>query len=59
MKPDFRAYIGLFRAGFPRSFQQETITAKPRIYADVCFMDTQDGRSDSQLGMKRIIHIVK
>ena len=41
------------------AFQQETITAKPGIYVEVCFMDTQDGRSHSQLGMERIIKIVK
>jgi hypothetical protein len=41
------------------AFQQETITAKPGIYVEVCFMGTQDGRSHSQLGMERIIHIVK
>jgi hypothetical protein len=41
------------------AFQQETITAKPGIYVEVCFMDTQDHRSHSQLGMERIIKIVK
>jgi hypothetical protein len=41
------------------AFQQETITAKPGIYIEVCFMDTQDGRSHSQLGMERIIRITK
>jgi hypothetical protein len=41
------------------AFQQETITAKPGIYVEVCFMDTQDGRSHSLLGMERIIKIVK
>ena len=41
------------------AFQQETITAKPGIYVEVCFMDTQDGRSHSRLGMERIIKIVK
>jgi hypothetical protein len=41
------------------AFQQETITAKPGIYVEVCFMDTQDGRSHSQLGMERIIKIAK
>jgi hypothetical protein len=41
------------------ALQQETITAKPGIYVEVCFMDTQDGRSHSQLGMERIIRIVK
>ncbi len=43
----------------PEAFQQETITAKPGIYFEVCFMDTQDGRSHAQLGMERIIKIVK
>jgi len=41
------------------AFQQETITAKPGIYVQVCFVDTQDGRSHSQLGMERIIKITK
>lgn len=41
------------------AFQQETITAKPGIYVEVCFMDTQDGRSHSVLGMERIIKITK
>ena len=41
------------------SFQQETISAKPGVYVQVCFMDTQDGRSHTQLGMERIIKIVK
>jgi hypothetical protein len=37
----------------------QTITAKPGIYVELCFMDTQDGRSHTQLGMERIIKIVK
>jgi hypothetical protein len=41
------------------AYQQETITAKPGLYVQVCFMDTQDGRSHTQLGMERIIKIVK
>ena len=41
------------------AFQQETITAKPGLYVEVCFMDTQDGRSHSRLGMERVIKIVK
>lgn len=38
---------------------QETITEKPGIYVQDCFMDTQDGRSHTQLGMERIIKVVK
>ena len=39
--------------------QQETITAKPGWYVQACFMETQDGRDHTLLGMERIIRIVK
>ncbi len=41
------------------AFQQETITAKPGIYVQACFMETQDGRDHTRLGMERIIKVVK
>ena len=41
------------------AYQQETITAKPGVYVQVCFMQTQDGRDHTLLGMERIIQIVK
>jgi hypothetical protein len=41
------------------AYQQETITAKPGWYVQACFMDTQDKRSHSMLGMERIIKITK
>ena len=41
------------------AYQQETITAKPGWYVQACFMDTQDGRVHTRLGMERIIKIVK
>jgi hypothetical protein len=40
-------------------YQQETITAKPGWYVQVCFMETQDGRDHTRLGMERIIRITK
>lgn len=40
-------------------FQQETIAAKPGWYVQACFMDTQDGRAHTLLGMERIIKIAK
>ncbi len=39
--------------------QQEVITAKPGVYVQACFMNTQDGREHTQLGMERIIRVVK
>jgi hypothetical protein len=41
------------------AFQQEAITAKPGWYVQACFMDTQDGRDHTMLGMERAIQIVK
>jgi hypothetical protein len=41
------------------AFQQETITAKPGWYVQACFMDTQDGRDHTRLGMERVFQIVK
>ncbi len=40
-------------------YQQETVTAKPGYYVLVCFMDTEDGREHSLLGMEKVIKIVK
>jgi hypothetical protein len=41
------------------AFEQETITAKPGWYVQACFMETQDGRDHTRLGMERIIKITK
>jgi hypothetical protein len=53
------APLTFFGPASPGAFQQETITAKPGWYVQVCFMETQDGRPHSRLGMERIIKIVK
>jgi hypothetical protein len=53
------APLTFFGPASPGAFQQETITAKPGWYVQVCFMETQDGRPHSLLGMERIIKIVK
>ncbi len=50
------AFAGPLSTG---GFQQETITAKPGWYVQVCFMQTQDGRDHTRLGMERIIKITK
>jgi hypothetical protein len=41
------------------AFRQETITEKPGWYVQACFMESQDGRDHTRLGMERIIKIVK
>jgi hypothetical protein len=49
-------FVGPVSSG---AYQQETITAKPGIYVEACFMNTQDGREHTVLGMERIIKITK
>ena len=39
--------------------QQLVVTEKPGVYVLACFMNTQDGRLHTQLGMERTIRIVK
>jgi hypothetical protein len=51
--------VTFFGPASPGAYQQETITAKPGWYVQVCFMETQDGRPHTRLGMERIIKIVK
>jgi hypothetical protein len=41
------------------AYQQETITAAPGWYVQACFMETQDKRSHTLLGMERVIQITK
>ena len=39
--------------------QQQTISARPGWYVQACFMDTQDGRSHTLIGMERVIKITR
>ncbi|MGH2867729.1 MAG: hypothetical protein ACRDNK_09195 [Solirubrobacteraceae bacterium] len=41
------------------AMQQQVLHAKPGMYVLVCFMDTQDGREHTRLGMERTIRILK
>jgi hypothetical protein len=50
------AFAGPLSSG---AYQQETITAKPGVYVQACFMTTQDGREHTRLGQERILKIVK
>jgi hypothetical protein len=51
--------FGFFGPLSTGGMQQETITAKPGWYVQACFMDTQDRRQHTKLGMERLLHIVK
>ncbi len=43
----------------PGAYQQETISAKPGWYVQACFMEAQDGRPHTLLGMERVFKIAK
>lgn len=52
----FASFAGPLSTG---GLQQFTLNARPGWYVLACFMDTQDGREHTQLGMERIVKIVK
>ena len=54
--PGFFSLFGPLSHGAVAQF---TLNAKPGWYVEACFMDTQDGREHTRLGMERVVHIVK
>jgi len=52
----FGTFAGPVSSG---AVQQSVITEQPGWYVQACFMDTQDGREHTRLGMERILKIVK
>jgi hypothetical protein len=50
-------FVDLMDPASPGAVQQEILSAKPGYYVQACFMDTQDGREHTTLGMERLIHI--
>ena len=53
---DFYSFFGVLTHG---SYQQEVIHNRPGYWVLACFMDTQDHREHTQLGMERVIRIVR
>ncbi len=41
------------------AYQQQVVHVRPGYWVLACFMDAQDGREHTQLGMVRVIHITK
>ncbi len=52
------AFIALLGAASPGAMQQQVLNASPGYYVEACFMDTQDGREHTQLGMVRLVQVV-
>jgi hypothetical protein len=52
-------FVDLMDPASPGAIQQQVLNAKPGYYVQACFMDTQDGREHTTLGMERLVRIVK
>jgi hypothetical protein len=50
-------FVSLLDPASPGAEQQLTLNAKPGFYVEACFMNTQDGREHTQLGMERIVRV--
>jgi hypothetical protein len=52
-------FVSLLGPASPGALQQQVLHTKPGLYIQACFMNTQDGREHSQLGMLRLVRVVK
>ena len=53
------SFFELFGPVSHGAVQQQVLKAKPGYYVEACFMNTQDGREHTQLGMERLVKVVK
>jgi hypothetical protein len=52
-------FFSLFGPVSHGAVAQFVLHAKPGWYVEACFMDTEDGREHTTLGMERLVHVVK
>ncbi len=52
-------FVSLLGPSSPGALQQEGLQTKPGYYVEACFMNTLDGREHTQLGMLRLVRVVK
>jgi hypothetical protein len=52
-------FVSLMDPTSPGGIQQAVLNAKPGYYVEACFMDTQDGREHTRLGMERVVRVKK
>lgn len=53
------SFANLMGPASPGGMQQQTLQAKPGWYVEACFMNTEDGREHTQIGMERLVKVVK
>jgi hypothetical protein len=51
-------FADLLGPASPGAVQQQVLHTAPGYYIEACFMDTQDHREHTQLGMERLIRVV-
>jgi hypothetical protein len=51
------SFFSLFGPTSHGTVQQMVLNAKPGYYVEACFMNTQDGREHTQLGMERLVQV--
>jgi uncharacterized protein YdbL (DUF1318 family) len=54
-----KAFFSLLEPVSHGAVQQTVLRAKPGYYVEACYMDSQDGREHTQLGMERLIRVVR
>lgn len=54
-----RNFVDLLDPVSPGGMEQQVLHAAPGYYIEACFMDTQDHREHTQLGMMRLVRVVK
>jgi hypothetical protein len=52
-------FVTLLDPASPGALQQFVLNAKPGFYVEACFMQTQDGRDHTRLGMERLVQVKK
>jgi hypothetical protein len=52
-------FFDLLGPASPGAMQEEVLHATPGYYVEACFMDTLDHREHTQLGMERLVRVVK
>lgn len=53
------SFFEIFGPASHGAVQQYVLHTKPGYYVEACFMSTQDGRDHTQLGMERLVKVVK
>jgi hypothetical protein len=52
------AFFSLLEPASPGALQQQILNTKAGYYVEACFMDTQDHREHTQVGMARVVKVV-